>query len=319
MADFYGGGAFRRWPRMRWRWLHHSDGPQGAVTGKATLAGALALPVQFDFRPATGAALRRSFAHVLLCFPLGMVRVDRGGDSAGHAVGVRLETLARNEFGLCGAGARAADFRRVVYGRGVIVSSSPYLENFTRLQPMRAFQLLYAIFFVMLGGLLGEHVLRRVAWRWAALVVPLAAGMWMLGQATYPDSAHIELPGANPRERLERGVLLDSRQYSEAGGVCAGPRLHEEAGEDLHGFRAVAERSALADRVKDSGAVSLFPGLAEQWQREVRATEGWEHFGAADFESAGERLRRELDCPQQAGGRPRLPVQRRRGPVCRLN
>ena len=37
-------------------------------------------------------------------------------------------------------------------------------------------------------------------------------------------------------------------------------------GEDAHGFRAVAERSVLADNVKDSGAVSLFPKLAAEWE-----------------------------------------------------
>jgi len=34
-------------------------------------------------------------------------------------------------------------------------------------------------------------------------------------------------------------------------------------GEDEHGFRALAERSMLADRVKDSGAVTMFPRLAD--------------------------------------------------------
>jgi hypothetical protein len=48
--------------------------------------------------------------------------------------------------------------------------------------------------------------------------------------------------------------------------------------DDQHGFRAVAERSVLADRVKDSGAVSLFPQLAEAWKSEVQA-------GSAAFQS----------------------------------
>jgi hypothetical protein len=56
------------------------------------------------------------------------------------------------------------------------------------------------------------------------------------------------------------------------------------AGEDQHGFRAVAERSALADAVKDSGAVSLFPQLADHWKSQLQAQIGWEKFDRRDFE-----------------------------------
>jgi hypothetical protein len=52
-------------------------------------------------------------------------------------------------------------------------------------------------------------------------------------------------------------------------------------GEDEHGFRAIAERSALADEVKDSGAASLFPGLADEWKSEVVAED--RDFAARDF------------------------------------
>jgi hypothetical protein len=55
-------------------------------------------------------------------------------------------------------------------------------------------------------------------------------------------------------------------------------------GEDEHGFRAIAERSALADNIKDSGAVSLFPQLAEDWKRQVQAQTGWDHFQRSDFD-----------------------------------
>ena len=33
------------------------------------------------------------------------------------------------------------------------------LENYTRLQPMRSFHLIYVVFFLLLGGLIGEFVL----------------------------------------------------------------------------------------------------------------------------------------------------------------
>jgi hypothetical protein len=257
-------------------------GSRVGVTGKATIA--LALPVQFDFRPATGAARDALFSRTYF-----FVFRWEWYEWIGVAVPLAILWL----FGwrrLQGTNSAFAALARalLIFGAlftaaGVIVSSSPYLENFTRLQPMRAFQLLYAVFFVMLGGLLGAHVLRRVAWRWVALLIPLAAGMWMLGQATYPDSAHVELPGRPGNGWCEAFLWIRGNTPKQAV-FALDPDYMKKPGEDLHGFRAVAERSTLADRVKDSGAVSLFPGLAEQWQREVRATEGWEHFGEADFE-----------------------------------
>jgi hypothetical protein len=54
--------------------------------------------------------------------------------------------------------------------------------------------------------------------------------------------------------------------------------------DDQHGFRAVAERSVLADRLKDSGAVSLFPAFAADWKTQVDAQRGRRAFQLADFE-----------------------------------
>ena len=48
------------------------------------------------------------------------------------------------------------------------------LEGYNRLQPMRSFHLLYVVFFILLGGLVGEYWIKRRAWRWAAMFVPLA-------------------------------------------------------------------------------------------------------------------------------------------------
>ncbi len=68
-------------------------------------------------------------------------------------------------------------------------------ESYTRLQPMRSFHLLYVIFFVLLGGLLGEYVLRARPLRWAAVFTPTAVLMIYTACAAYPASRHIEWPG----------------------------------------------------------------------------------------------------------------------------
>ena len=45
----------------------------------------------------------------------------------------------------------------------------------------------------------------------------------------------------------------------------------------------MAQRSMLADAIKDSGAVTMFPPLAEEWFSQVQAQSGWKHFQMQDF------------------------------------
>ena len=61
-------------------------------------------------------------------------------------------------------------------------------------------------------------------------------------------------------------------------------------GEDYHGFRALAERSVLADYEKDGGMAARVPRLAPRWLKEVNAQSGWQNFHAADFQ----RLKKEF-------------------------
>jgi hypothetical protein len=46
----------------------------------------------------------------------------------------------------------------------------------------------------------------------------------------------------------------------------------------------------LADAVKDSGAVTMFPPMAGDWQKQVRAQQNWKKFQLSDFH----RLRAEF-------------------------
>ncbi len=54
---------------------------------------------------------------------------------------------------------------------------------------------------------------------------------------------------------------------------------------DLHGFRAISERAALADQYKDSGVVSLFPALADEWKQMSTATTGLNRFSIDQFQA----------------------------------
>jgi hypothetical protein len=164
---------------------------------------------------------------------------------------------------------RALIVYEIVYlPAGLVLSATARFESLARFQPMRSLHLLYVLFVLFAGGLLGEYVLKNRVWRWAALFVPLCAGMFLAQRALFPASAHIEWPGA------------------------------------------LAQRSMLADAVKDSGAVTMFPPMAEEWLRQVQAQSGWKTFQSQDFR----RLQAEygvnwivlqrpgaagLDCPYQ--------------------
>jgi hypothetical protein len=176
----------------------------------------------------------------------------------------------------------------LVFTAAFLVLAIPALEGYTRLQPMRSFHLLYIIFFLLLGGLVGEYAIQATVWRWVALFVPLAVGMALLQESTFPSSPHVEWPGlsnASNNGNPWMSAFLWIRVHTPKDAVFAtDPNYMARPGEDAHGFRAVTERSVLADYVKDSGAVSLFPRLAPEWQSQVRAERGLDGFAPADFQ-----------------------------------
>jgi len=171
----------------------------------------------------------------------------------------------------------------------LVFSFNSHLLNFIRLQPMRTFDVIYILLFILVGGLVGEYVLQERIWRWAVLFGSLAVGMVAVNLSMYPNSRPVEWPGMRPRNAWVAAFLW-TRDHTPVDAVFAlDPRYMELPGEDHHGFRAIAERSKLADALKDSGAVSLFPQLTSDWAAQQRAQAGWSHFQLADFE----RLARE--------------------------
>jgi hypothetical protein len=153
-----------------------------------------------------------------------------------------------------------------------------------RFQPLRSLHLAYALMVLLAGGLAGQFLLRRSVVRWLLVFVPLCAGMAYIQFQLFPATEHIEWPGVKSRNGWVRAFEW-VRQNTPVNAYFALDPLYMQApGEDEHSFRAIAERSMLADAVKDSGAVTMFPGLAEKWWEQVEAQQGWESFQAADFE-----------------------------------
>jgi hypothetical protein len=172
----------------------------------------------------------------------------------------------------------------IVYIVAALVVDLPErFESLARLQLLRSLHLLYVVMFVIIGGLLGEFVLKNRAWRWLALFVPLVMGLYFAQRGLFPASANVEWPGRAPKNPWAQAFLW-ARQNTPVDAVFAmDPNYMNISGEDHIGFRCLAQRSRLADNIKDNGVVSMFPPLAERWLAEVKAQSPWSSLGKADF------------------------------------
>jgi hypothetical protein len=166
----------------------------------------------------------------------------------------------------------------------IIFSRSHNFDMFVRLQPLRCFHLITLVFILFLAGVIGEYAAKDRLWVIPALCLPLAAGMFCVARQTYPFSPQIEFPGCTTSPNAWVNTLLWIRQNTPTNAVFAvDSHYFKELGVDVHGFRAISERSDLADYFKDSGVVSLFPGLAVEWKQMSNATYGLDHFRRQDF------------------------------------
>jgi hypothetical protein len=184
----------------------------------------------------------------------------------------------------------------IIYGAiylagAVLVDLPARLEVLARIQPLRSLHFLYIVMFVMIGGFLGEFVLRDRAWRWLVLFLPLCAGMFLAQRSLFPASAHVEWPGMAPRNPWAQAFVW-IRQNTPVDAVFAlDPYYMDITGEDEIGFRCLAERSRLADGVKDNGVVSMFPPLAEKWWEQVQDQMPWKSFRREDFARLKDKYR----------------------------
>ena len=210
-------------------------------------------------------------------------------------------------------GRRVAWFAAFQLVVALVMVLPPGLERLRPLEPMRYLQLVYILMFLLMGGLIGKHVLQKSLWRWALLFAPLSIAMLYVQVEMYPATGHFEWPGAASENPWVKAFAWVRDNTPVASYFALDPEYMALPGEDYHGFRALAERSALADNLKDPGMVARVPRLAERWQAESDAQSGWRHFEAPDFH----RLRSQfgidwvvldspaapgLDCPYRDGG-----------------
>jgi len=298
MMAFYGAGLLIF---LLWRTPRRAE----------PLLAAVALPFRSLWEPASAAwrkaARTRTYNYLLqwhwyewlgIAGPLGLLEwFSRLGRR--HAL-PRVEHLSR----------RLALFGLFSFAVALVTTVPQRFERLTPYQPLRCFHLVYLLFFLMAGGLLGKWVLRRSALRWLALFVPLSLGMLYAQLQLFPGSPHIEWPGVQDPNPWVQAFVWVRHHTPKAAYFALDPHFMALPGEDFHGFRAFAERSRLADDVKDPGVVTLFPAVGNRWLEEVSALQGWKHFTARDFRELKRRfgvnwvvLERgqgpDLDCPYQ--------------------
>jgi hypothetical protein len=171
-----------------------------------------------------------------------------------------------------------------------VVLGTPALVRLTPLQPMRYLQLEYIFLVVLAGGFSGQHWRGRELWLWAALLPAINGSMFFAQRRLVPASQHLELPGRAPVNPWLQAFAWIRENTPPGAYFALDPMFLAQPGEDYHGFRALAERSRLADGLKDAAVATQVPELAARWSAQVDASPGWGNFQAADFERLNTRF-----------------------------
>jgi hypothetical protein len=172
----------------------------------------------------------------------------------------------------------------------LVIATSPALVRLIPLQPMRYLHLVYYFMALIAGCLLGKYLLKASVWRWAVFLIAANAGMFAAQRAMFAASAHLEMPWQAPANRWLQAFAWVRENTPVDAYFALDPNYLAAPDEDYHSFRALAERSVLADAIKDTALVTQVPELGPTWERQVRAQSGWPEFKLADFE----RLKREF-------------------------
>lgn len=168
----------------------------------------------------------------------------------------------------------------------VIFTVPDRLLALARYQPLRSLQFVYVLLILTGGGLLGKWLLKGRAWLWLGACLTLCAGMFYAQRQLFPASPHVEWPGVTPKNDWQQAFLWIKLNTPTSAIFVLNPNFSALPGEDIQGFRAIAERSRLADALKDSSTGTMFPDLplAEHWKEQVTAQKGWASFQLADFQ-----------------------------------
>ena len=145
-----------------------------------------------------------------------------------------------------------------------------------RIQPLRAFLLIYIVGVLLLGAFLASCLRGRRSLGIAILVF-VSALMMMVQKKAYITSAHVEWPLAAPRNPWQQAFLWIRENTPRNAVFAIDSNYTKVASEDTQGFRATAMRSALVDELKDGGVAAIFPELAPPWKSQRDLEIGLDH------------------------------------------
>ncbi len=179
-------------------------------------------------------------------------------------IGIHIRsTASRAARGLARAGTVAGTVGATVAILFARVDAPTYV--IARLQPLRIFQIVYVLMIMAVGAFMGEKLLQRKALRWVVVFSALAAIMLYTERRTFPCSPHFESPGRKPENAWVRAFEWIRVNTPVDALFALDVHYVSHAGEDVQSFRAIAERSALADYSKDGGVASITPALTTAW------------------------------------------------------
>jgi hypothetical protein len=106
----------------------------------------------------------------------------------------------------------------------------------------------------------------------------------------FPASPHIHWPGARTDNAWVQAFDWVRQNTPRDALFALDPRYMERPGEDNHGFRALAERSMMAEYTKDRAVAAAWPEVAETWRVHIDARQDWREFTADDFRQLRKRF-----------------------------
>jgi hypothetical protein len=185
-------------------------------------------------------------------------------------------------LGLAGASgrvprpARALAIAATILGGCALLASLCFVHRsgsllLARLQLLRAFHFVYIAGVLLAGGMLATPAQRHKRFI-TALCLALLLIVFAAQRLTYPASSHVEWPGLTPRNPWQQAFLWIRANTAQDAVFALDNDYIEWPGEDAQGFRATAERSAIADYFKDGGIASNFRQAATPWWQGSQAT-----------------------------------------------
>jgi hypothetical protein len=164
------------------------------------------------------------------------------------------------------------------------------LIAFSALEPMRYLHLIYIFMAVVGGGYIGRYILKTGVGRWALFLLIACSPMFYVQRQIFASTPHLELPGTPASNPWLQAFDWIKHNTPTGAYFALDPQYLATPGEDYHGFRALAERSSLADAIKDTSVITKVPQLGPTWKEQTQAQVGWSNFQLPDFERLKSRF-----------------------------